>query len=244
MSTDLSLLISLYNRETEFESSIPKVYEFIHDKNLPFEIILYDDGSTDSTFDLMQQFAKTHDNIVLLKGRSNAGRGFAIKEMVKISSGKHLIYLDSDLSLTSPLEIICKINASLNHYPIVIGNRFLKEAKLKRKPLRKVFGIGYRFLLQFFFPNLKERDVEVGLKGFRKETLLKLANRAKENRWSFDLEILHLATLERLPIHELAYDWNETYDGYVSSVNLLQDSLDQFIGFFRILKNHRATKHH
>lgn len=61
-----------------------------------FEIILCDDGSSDTTYDIALENSKLHRNIVLLKNESNKGLNYTLNRCLKSAKGKYIARMDGD----------------------------------------------------------------------------------------------------------------------------------------------------
>ena len=92
MEKKVSIIIPSYNVEDyiyrAIESSLEQTY-----KNV--EIVIIDDGSTDRTWDIIEEYSKKDECIHPLK-QSNKGVSYARNEGLKIASGDLIIFLDSD----------------------------------------------------------------------------------------------------------------------------------------------------
>lgn len=91
----VSTIIPVYNRPEMVLRAIDSVLAQTH---RPIEIIVVDDGSTDSTYDVLVKKAHVHDGIVVLQ-QDNAGPGVAREKGRKIAKGEYIQYLDSDDTL-------------------------------------------------------------------------------------------------------------------------------------------------
>lgn len=92
--TLLSIIVPVYNVETYLR----KCVESLLDQDLPpsdFEIILVDDGSTDSSGDLCDAFAADHTNIHVIH-QQNKGLSGARNTGIAAASGKYIQFVDSD----------------------------------------------------------------------------------------------------------------------------------------------------
>lgn len=89
----LSVVIPAYNMEKYIEKAVKSVLEA--DCNQCVEIIIVDDGSTDSTGNIIASLQSEYENIVAIS-QKNAGHGGAINTGIKESRGKYLKVLDSD----------------------------------------------------------------------------------------------------------------------------------------------------
>lgn len=101
---DISVVIPLYN-EAE---SLPELTEWIrrvmHANNFNYEIILVDDGSTDSSWNIITELKKSHDQISGIKFRRNYGKSAALNVGFAAAQGEVVITMDADLQ-DSPDEI-------------------------------------------------------------------------------------------------------------------------------------------
>ena len=84
---DISVVIPLLNEEEtlpELESWIRRVME---ENRFSYEIIFVDDGSTDSSWKIIQDLSKNNTNIHALRFRRNYGKSPALNEGFKIAEG-------------------------------------------------------------------------------------------------------------------------------------------------------------
>ena len=118
----LSIIIPVYNEE----KTIIKILEKI--KNNPsdlckYEVIVVDDGSTDSSRTLIEKNKHLYDKF--LTNEINKGKGFSVKKGLLNSSGTHIIFQDADFEY-DPLEFkkFIKIFSEFDADGI-IGSRFI-----------------------------------------------------------------------------------------------------------------------
>jgi dolichol-phosphate mannosyltransferase len=88
----LSVIIPVYNEEKTLTVIIKKVEAISLEK----EIIIVDDGSTDRTPEILQQY-KHKKNFTILTHRSNQGKGMAVRSGIKHVAGDITIIQDADL---------------------------------------------------------------------------------------------------------------------------------------------------
>ena len=100
----LSIVIPLLN-EAE---SLPELHSWIYDvvtkNNLSYELILIDDGSTDTSWNIIEGLALKDKNIKALKFQKNYGKSAAFQKGFELANGQVVITMDADLQ-DSPEEI-------------------------------------------------------------------------------------------------------------------------------------------
>jgi glycosyltransferase involved in cell wall biosynthesis len=101
---DISVVIPLYNEE----ESLPELTDWIRrvmlTHNFSYEIILVDDGSKDSSWKVIMDLKKTHEQISGIKFRRNYGKSAALNVGFVATKGDVVITMDADLQ-DSPDEI-------------------------------------------------------------------------------------------------------------------------------------------
>lgn len=93
---DLSIIIPVYNTEKYIEECLESIMN-INITN--FEVIIIDDGSTDSSASIIEKYSESFENIYY-RYQENMGQGSARNYGVSISKGKYIYFMDSD-------DIIC-----------------------------------------------------------------------------------------------------------------------------------------
>lgn len=89
----ISIIIANYNGEEYLKTCLSSVLLSLY-KN--FEIIVIDDGSTDTSINIIKEFQEKDKRIVLVKNHKNRGAAASRNRAVKFSKGEILIFLDND----------------------------------------------------------------------------------------------------------------------------------------------------
>ena len=89
----LSVLVPVYNEVGTVADILAKVLAV----ELPKEVIVVDDGSTDGTADVLTDFARAHPEVRVLRHRANRGKGAAIRTALAHASGDVVVIQDADL---------------------------------------------------------------------------------------------------------------------------------------------------
>ncbi len=90
---DVSVIVPVYNSEKTLDRALSSILK--QDTKFKYEVICIDDGSSDSSLDILKSYK---DKIVLIS-QTNKGPGEARNAGIKASKGKYLMFLDSDDSV-------------------------------------------------------------------------------------------------------------------------------------------------
>lgn len=91
----LSFIIPAYNASATITRCLDSIYTLGLKEN-EFEVIVIDDCSKDDTIQVVEQYAKQHTNITLLRQSENHRQGAARNRGIFIAQGKYIIFVDSD----------------------------------------------------------------------------------------------------------------------------------------------------
>ncbi|RYY38553.1 MAG: glycosyltransferase [Chitinophagaceae bacterium] len=101
---DLSIVVPLYNED----ESLPELTEWIHrvctEHGYSYEVILVDDGSTDRSWEVIQELRSRNPQLKGIRFQRNYGKSAALNEGFKAAGGDVIITMDADLQ-DSPDEI-------------------------------------------------------------------------------------------------------------------------------------------
>lgn len=227
----LSVIIPAFNEERRLPATLESVHAFLMSWGKTFEIVVVDDGSTDGTSDVVQEFAKHHDGVRLLSYAPNQGKGHAVRTGMLAGAGDLLLLNDADGS--SPIEELERLEAAIRDgSDLSIGSRAKPDPERTVKALvhRKYIGNTFNLIVQsLLLPGIY--DTQCGFKMFRREVAQDLFSVSRQNGYAFDVEILYIAKRRGYKISEVAIDWSNV-EG--SKVNVLVDSPKMLIDVLRI----------
>ncbi len=232
MNPYLSIIIPAYNESDRIKASLQKAVDYLGNKDYEYEIIVADDGSTDDTVEIANNF---HEKVRAIALPKNTGKGAAVRMGMLEAKGEIRIFTDADFS--TPIYEIEKIIYSLkNNYDVVIGSRALDYDMVKehqpfyREFMGKTFN---KFVQLMVIKGIK--DTQCGFKGFTAAAAKEIFSKAKIDGFSFDVEALYLAKRANLKIDEVPVEW---YNDDRSKVNPITDSISMLIEIFKIKKLH------
>jgi len=238
----ISVILPCYNEEKRIESTLKATVEFSK-KNPNYEFIFVDDGSRDKTAEILnKKIVKMRGNkIKLISYKKNMGKGYAVKIGVASAEGDYICFTDSDLAYS--LEHLKTMEKMLERCDIVIGRRGLASENIKNIPtLRRIIGIGYNLFSRAIL-NLNYKDMQAGIKGFRKEAAKKLFQKQIIKGWSFDTEVLYLAQKNGYKIREMPAKISNNDSYKTSKVKIVRDSIKMFLSLLKIRLNDAIGKY-
>ena len=116
---EVTVIIPAYNEEKTIAGVISDTTQVMETLDIPYEIIVVDDGSTDKT----RQMA-SHSRATVLSNQENRGKGYALRKALQYAHGDIIVTIDAD-GEHKPKEIPDLINPLLSGADIVSGSRFL-----------------------------------------------------------------------------------------------------------------------
>jgi glycosyltransferase involved in cell wall biosynthesis len=161
----------------------------------------------------------------------NQGKGGALRDAVRLTTGKWVIYTDADYPYLMENAVEMFRLLSTDAADVVVGVR--DEQYYDQLPLgRKIFSLSLKVMNYLFFPQLKVKDTQSGLKGFNqkgKEVFLKTRIPA----FLFDMEFLVLAS-KRADIR-IQWIYVQARQGIVFSTMRAKTILIELFNFVSIL---------
>ena len=207
-SKKVSIIMPAYNEVENLKDLIPVLI-----KNAPqeYEFVLVDDGSTDNTSEICENFAKQYEQVFFLQHPKNLGKTEAFKTGVFNSAGDILVLLETDWQY-EPEEIDLLVKPIEKGYDIVNGWRILRADKLHRIAMSKTYNFLQRNMI-----NTPFRDHNSGFKAFRRESiesLFKLIENMKligPHRFLLALANVNGYKITEVPVHHYPRKKGKSY---------------------------------
>lgn len=231
---EISVIVPTYNEEKRgIKKNLAVVVDFLESESYDYELIVADDGSTDNTIGVAEEFARGKERVKILK-LSHRGKGATVRDGMLSAQGKYLLFSDADLA--TPIEELRRLLNWVKEqgFDIAIASREGIGARRENEPwYRHFLGRGFNFLVKLIALRGIE-DTQCGFKLFKaavaKDILKRLkiygAEETAELRHpylgAFDVEILFLAKKLGYKIKEVPVAWH-----YAATQKLdpLKDSL-------------------
>lgn len=211
LQTKLSIIIPCYNEGNLISRVLENILQTKFDTNLEKEIIVVNDGSTDTSADAINSFCNKGLPVIAIHQAKNMGKGAAIRTALQKVTGSIIIIQDADLEY-DPNDYTKLIGPIVQgHADVVYGSRFMGSG-----PHRVLFffhTIGNKFLtfLSNVFTGLNLTDMETGYKMFKTDILKQI--HLKEDRFGFEPEVTaKVSRIKNIRVYEvgIAY-YGRTY---------------------------------
>lgn len=129
----VSVLMSAYNAERYIEEAIKSI---INQTFADFEFLIIDDGSDDSTADIIKSYMVKDKRICLLRNRENKGISYSANKGIEIANGKYIARMDADdISLSHRLETQIKFMDS--HCEVAVSSAWMETFGNEKKNIWK-----------------------------------------------------------------------------------------------------------
>jgi len=143
----LSIIIPVFNEEKTIGTVIEKVYN-LKIKGASKEIVVVDDGSTDTTATEIKKLKLKIKNFEFFRHKKNMGKGAAVKTAIENATGDYIIIQDADLEYD--VNDIPRLFSNIKgKRDVIYGTRLNRLPNLKKEERRIRFLIHYlgnRFL--------------------------------------------------------------------------------------------------
>jgi dolichyl-phosphate beta-glucosyltransferase len=202
-----SIVIPAYNESRRIPATLSAVVECVRRNGWSAEVIVVDDGSTDTTADVVRTFAQESPEIRLMQNPGNRGKGYSVRSGLLNALGEVVMFTDADLS--APIEEAQGLfNAIAAGADIAIGSRWLERKRQTiRQPLyRQFFGRCFNAVTRTIM-GLHFADTQCGFKAFTRAAAQTVFQLQKIERWGFDPEILFIALKRGYRIAEVPVSW-------------------------------------
>lgn len=159
----LSIIAPVYNEEENLEDLYKALIHNLSKLDANYEVIFVDDGSTDSSLEILKKIAKESRQIKIYSFRKNRGKAEALTLGFQKAKGDLIVTLDADLQ-DRPEEIGKLIKKQKEGFDLVCGWRKDRKDAFKTKLSSKLFN-----LIASMFWGLKLHDYNCGLKLYVKD---------------------------------------------------------------------------
>ncbi|MGK2862330.1 MAG: glycosyltransferase family 2 protein [Chitinophagaceae bacterium] len=164
---DLSLVIPLLNEEESLPELSAWIEKVMCENNFTYEIIYVDDGSTDNSWEIIEQLGSKNQNIKGIKFQRNYGKSAGLNEGFRAAQGNVIITMDADLQDSPDESPELRRMIVEDGYDLVSGWKKKRyDNKLTKNLPSKLFNAAARQM-----SNIKLHDFNCGLKSYSKKVI-------------------------------------------------------------------------
>ncbi len=221
-------MIPAYNEVQRLPHALDRVLSWSSERAFEFlEILVVDDGSRDGTAAMVEERAKKHSVLKLLRNPGNRGKGYAVRAGMLRAAGEWALFTDADLS--TPIEEAGNLYARAVEAgaAIAIGSRALdpRLVEVHQSGFREKSGQFFNLVMRAV-TGLPFRDTQCGFKLYSARAAREVFSRQRLDGFSFDVEDLFIARKLSLAAVEVPVRWRNVEGTKVSAWNGLKSFAD------------------
>ena len=164
---NISVVIPLLNEKESLRELTDSLIDVMKSYNFSYEIIFIDDGSSDNSWDIIEELSSKSETIKGIKFQRNYGKSQALHAGFLKSQGKVVFTMDADLQ-DDPKEIPAMYDLIINdNFDLISGwkkKRF--DSVIFKNIPSKIFNFAARTT-----SGIKLNDFNCGLKAFKKDVI-------------------------------------------------------------------------
>ena len=162
---EYSVIVPVFDEAESLGELYDKLKQVFLNLEKSYEIIFIDDGSRDSSFQVMKDLHLQDRRIKAVRLRRNYGKSAALQAGFNIAKGDNIFTIDADLQ-DDPNEMPKLVETLNNDFDLVSGWKYKRKDSFNKVLASKIFNL----LLRVFI-GLKLHDINCGLKLYRKEVI-------------------------------------------------------------------------
>lgn len=236
----ISVVVPTLNEERCIEDFLGLVSTFLDSRRLSWEIVVVDDGSTDTTVALVDAWRARNPRVRLLK-EPHRGKGAAIRAGMLAAQGDWRLMADADLSVApDDWAVFLDAAGAPGDAAVIVGSREAPGSQRIDEPFaRHVIGRVFNRVVQLLaVPGID--DTQCGFKLIRADAAQALFPQVTIEGFAFDVELLFLARQAGFGIREVGVIWVCRRDsrvrlsrGAAAFLDIIRIRLKQLAGQYR-----------
>lgn len=232
--------IPAFNEAARIERTVELLVSRLGESGLDYRLAIAEDGSTDSTRDIVVQLGQTYPNLVIQTDSIKRGRGYSLRKLWGEQNAEVYAFLDADLS-AGPQELLKVLRAIEDGADVATASRYCPGATVNRPPARSLISRFYNWTIRWTFSD-SISDHQCGLKAFSRRALDIVLPACQEDSWFWDTEVLVRASTRGLRVQEVPIGWTEVKHKRTSVSRLCSDFWLHGTGFLRLTGSARSFR--
>jgi glycosyltransferase involved in cell wall biosynthesis len=204
----LTLVVPVFNEQERFTEHAHELVDFVRSFGPGSELVLVDDGSTDQTCDVIEDFAgRSGEHPVCLLRRPHLGKGAAVR--AGLESARTPLAAFCDIDLATPLDELGRLCLAASTGPVLVAaSRDVVSTELvgRESDLRELLGKSYNRLLRLTVtPGIQ--DTQCGAKAATMAVWREVLPYCRENGFAWDAEAIAVAGRRGIAVWEMGVRW-------------------------------------
>lgn len=206
----VGIVIPALNEALRIEPTLRSIHGHFKQQEIPFTLLVVDDGSTDGTLEVLERLAREMPELGIHRHSRNLGKGMAVKTGMLLCQADVRMMCDAD-NAAGPDQFSRLLDPVLKgEVSVTIGSRYTigSEVLVRQPRWRQIWSRGVRRLTgDTFAPGI--RDIHCGYKVFSAAAAEAVFKKSEIAGWAFDLEVLHRCQRLGYPIREIPIRWRD-----------------------------------
>jgi glycosyltransferase involved in cell wall biosynthesis len=169
-SVDISIITPVYNEAESLPHLYSRLTSVLKTMQRSYEIIFVDDGSKDSSRNVVKSFIELDPHVILVEQRTNFGKSVALNTGFSIAQGEFVITMDADLQ-DQPEEIMKLLDKMQEGFDLVTG---LRVNRWENDPFSKTIPSRVANTLTRVVTGVPLFDMNSGFKCYRRELISRI----------------------------------------------------------------------
>ncbi len=217
---DLSVVVPLYNEEESLPHLVEQLLAALRPSGERFELVLVNDGSSDSTAEVLERLSQDIPELVGVLLRKNYGQTAAMAAGFDVAQGEVIVSLDGDLQ-NDPADIPMLLAKLREGYDLVSGWRHQRQdAALQRKLPSKIAN---RLIGRV--TGVRLHDYGCSLKAYRRDVLSDMRLYGELHRFLPALAFIEGARITEVKVNHRARQFGSSKYGIDRTFRVLMDLL-------------------
>jgi len=224
-----TIIIPAYNEAQRIAPSLDHILAYTEEKQWSAEIIVVDDGSSDTTAEIVSHYALRSPSVRLITNPVHRGKGYCVRTGAMNAGGRMILVVDADLPASMERASLL-FQALAEGADVAIASRWLQpdlqqqRQSLLRRVLSRFFNYFTHVLLGLSF-----KDTQCGLKAFTGDAARRIFGFQTVSGWAFDAELLVISQglglmIKEIPI-QMRHDRRSKLKPFLHGPEMLSDVL-------------------
>lgn len=197
---EVSVVMPAHNEEGLLDTTLTEVTKALRGRELRFEVLVVENGSTDATLADARAFAAGDDTVAVLT-RPKADYGDAMRAGILAATGEVVVVFDVDYYDAAFVDRVLPALTAEGGPAIVVGSKRAPGTSDTRPWPRRVITAGYAMVLRVGF-GLRVSDTH-GMKAMRRQVVEPIVRRCRNGTDLFDTELVLRADRAGMAVTEV-----------------------------------------